>query len=55
MNHPEVEQLKEWDRTLVWHPFTQMAEYEPLIIERAQGATLIDVDGNPYLDGVASL
>lgn len=55
MNRPEVEQLKEWDRTAVWHPFTQMAEYEPLIIERAQGATLIDVDGNQYLDGVASL
>jgi len=44
-----------WDRTLVWHPFTQMAEYEPLILERASGCTLVDIDGNQYLDGVSSL
>ena len=40
------EQLKAWDRTLVWHAFTQMAEYEPLIIERAEGCVLFDIDGN---------
>lgn len=43
------------DRRIVWHPFTQMAEYEPLIIERAYGCTLVDVDGHEYLDGVSSL
>jgi adenosylmethionine-8-amino-7-oxononanoate aminotransferase len=32
-----------------------MAEYEPFIIERGEGCTLIDVDGNQYLDGVSSL
>ena len=32
-----------------------MAEYEPLIIERAEGCTLFDIDGNAYLDGVSSL
>lgn len=47
--------LECWDRQIVWHPFTQMAEYEPLIIERAQGCTLVDVDGREYLDGVSSL
>ena len=47
--------LRDWDRTLVWHAFTQMAEYEPLAIERAEGCTLIDIDGNRYLDGVSSL
>ena len=52
---PTAEQLKTWDRTLVWHAFTQMAEYEPLVIERAEGCTLFDIDGNAYLDGVSSL
>lgn len=47
--------LLEWDRTLVWHGFTQMAEYEPFVIERAEGCELIDLDGRRYLDGVSSL
>ncbi len=55
MSEPTAEQLEAWDRTLVWHPFTQMAEYEPLIIERADGCLLIDIEGNEYLDGVSSL
>ncbi|MGQ9574988.1 MAG: adenosylmethionine--8-amino-7-oxononanoate transaminase [Thermoguttaceae bacterium] len=55
MSEPTVEQLKQWDRTVVWHAFTQMAEYEPLIIEQAEGCTLIDIEGNRYLDGVSSL
>lgn len=50
-----TEELKRWDREIVWHGFTQMAEYDPLIIENAEGCTLIDVDGNRYLDGVSSL
>ena len=45
----------QWDRTLVWHAFTQMAEYEPLVIERGEGCMLFDIDGNAYLDGVSSL
>ena len=49
------EDLERWDREIVWHPFTQMAEYEPLLIERAEGCTLYDIHGNAYLDGVASL
>jgi adenosylmethionine-8-amino-7-oxononanoate aminotransferase len=32
-----------------------MAEYEPLILERARGCTLVDIDGNEYLDGTSSL
>ena len=47
--------LLEWDRTLVWHAFTQMAEYEPFVIERAEGCVLVDIDGNEYIDGVSSL
>ena len=49
------EQLAKWDREVVWHPFTQMSEYEPLIIERASGCTLVDIHGREYLDGVSSL
>lgn len=52
------EQLEQWDKQYVWHPFTQMKQYakeRPLIIERGQGSYLYDVDGNRYLDGYASL
>lgn len=52
------EQLTEWDKKYVWHPFTQMEEYtgmHPLVIERGDGFYLIDVDGNKYIDGVSSL
>jgi adenosylmethionine---8-amino-7-oxononanoate aminotransferase len=52
---PTREQLLDWDRRLVWHAFTQMAEYEPLVIDRAEGCTLYDIDGRAYLDGVSSL
>jgi adenosylmethionine-8-amino-7-oxononanoate aminotransferase len=55
MSAPTPEQLRAWDRQAVWHPFTQMAEYEPLIIERAEGCRLYDIEGREYLDGVSSL
>jgi adenosylmethionine-8-amino-7-oxononanoate aminotransferase len=50
--------LAEWDRTYLWHPFTQMLEWmqeEPLIIERGRGPYLIDIEGRRYLDGVSSI
>ncbi len=47
--------LRHFDRHHVWHAFTQMAEYAPLIIERAERCTLIDIDGRRYLDGAASM
>ncbi|MBI1899945.1 MAG: adenosylmethionine--8-amino-7-oxononanoate transaminase [Planctomycetia bacterium] len=52
---PTRDELYRWDRQVLWHPFTQMAEYEPLLIERAQGCTLYDIDGRAYIDGVSSL
>jgi adenosylmethionine-8-amino-7-oxononanoate aminotransferase len=52
---PAAEDLRQWDRAHHWHAFTQMAEYEPLIIERAEGCRLIDIDGREYLDGASSL
>ncbi len=55
MEHRDKKDLFRWDREIVWHAFTQMAEYEPLVIERAEGCTLYDIDGNAYLDGVSSM
>ncbi len=52
------EQLKDWDKRYVWHPFTQMTDYmdgEPLVIERGEGFHLIDTGGRRYIDGVSSL
>jgi adenosylmethionine---8-amino-7-oxononanoate aminotransferase len=51
----------EWtarDASTVWHPFTQHANWtedRPVVVDRAEGPWLIDVDGRRYLDGVSSL
>ncbi|MGI8707650.1 MAG: adenosylmethionine--8-amino-7-oxononanoate transaminase [Actinomycetota bacterium] len=48
----------ERDRAVVWHGFTQMDSYlenSPVIVERAEGHYLIDVDGRRYLDAISSL
>jgi adenosylmethionine-8-amino-7-oxononanoate aminotransferase len=50
--------LADRDKQFVWHPFTQMQDWnaeEPLVIDRAEGNWLIDTDGTRYLDGVSSL
>ncbi len=49
------EQLEHWDKHCVWHAFTQMAEYEPWLVDQGEGCELVDVDGRRYLDGVSSL
>lgn len=46
------------DREYVWHPFTQMKDYEtkdPVVIEKGEGVYLYDSEGNKYIDGVSSL
>lgn len=53
-----TEQLAQWDHTYLWHPFTQMKEWEqeePVIIERGKGSYLIDTEGRRYLDGTSSI
>ncbi|MBA9026155.1 adenosylmethionine--8-amino-7-oxononanoate transaminase [Peribacillus huizhouensis] len=58
MEHDEMQNLENWDKEYVWHPFTQMKNYQqtkPLIIERGQGSYLYDIEGKKYLDGYASL
>ena len=40
MDKEKIRHLEEADRRLIWHPFTQMQDYEketPLIIERGEG------------------
>lgn len=52
------ERIVELDKRRVWHPYTPMQDYrervEPLVIARAEGSRLYDVDGRCYLDGNAS-
>ena len=50
--------LVDWDKRYLWHPFTQMQEWlaeEPVIIVRGEGCYLIDIAGNRYIDGIASM
>ncbi|HZH49267.1 MAG TPA: aminotransferase class III-fold pyridoxal phosphate-dependent enzyme, partial [Nitrospira sp.] len=53
-----IRQLEEWDHRYLWHPFTQMQEWEaeePVIIEQGKGAYLVDTEGRRYLDGTSSI
>jgi adenosylmethionine-8-amino-7-oxononanoate aminotransferase len=46
------------DEAVVWHGFTQMATFadnSPIIVERAEGHELIDVEGRRFLDAISSL
>jgi adenosylmethionine-8-amino-7-oxononanoate aminotransferase len=47
--------LRALDKNVLWHPFTQQAEWDPLVISHGEGNYLVDVDGRRYLDGVSSL
>src|SRR5512134_2045479 len=50
--------LEQSDRRYVWHPFTQMKEWEqetPLIIAGGRDCFVRDIQGRWYLDGVSSL
>ncbi|MDD5291908.1 MAG: adenosylmethionine--8-amino-7-oxononanoate transaminase [Candidatus Omnitrophica bacterium] len=50
--------LADSDKKYIWHPFTQMRDWqndEPLIIQEAKGCYLKDVKGRQFLDGVSSL
>src|SRR6476469_5594046 len=55
---PSTRQLIDWDHQYLWHPFTQMQEWEqekPLIIARGKGPYLIDTEGKRFLDGTSSI
>ncbi len=52
--------MNEWqekDLKYIWHPCSQMKDYEempPIVIERAKGLYLYDIDKNRYADVVSS-
>src|SRR5579859_423097 len=50
-------EIVELDKRHVWHPYTPMdawAGEDPIVVARARGAWLEDVDGTRYLDGNSS-
>jgi len=50
--------LRRLDRSHLWHPFTQMADWtrgEPIVIAAGEGPYLIDTAGRRFLDGCSSL
>jgi adenosylmethionine-8-amino-7-oxononanoate aminotransferase len=52
MNNWQEEDLK-----YIWHPCSQMKDYEelpPIVIERGEGINLYDTEGNTYKDVVSS-
>ncbi|MEK3885116.1 adenosylmethionine--8-amino-7-oxononanoate transaminase [Paenibacillus sp. PL2-23] len=52
------EQLTALNKAYLWHPFTQMKDYnaaDPLIIERGDGIMLYDLQGRAYYDGFSSV
>ena len=46
------------DKARVWHPYTAMDEYrervDPIVVDRADGPWLFDVDGRRYIDANSS-
>lgn len=58
MNPEDIRRLVELDRLYLWHPFTQMKEWnetEPIIIVEGRDCFIKDIKGRWYLDGVSSL
>ena len=57
-NREPSENLGSLDKKFLWHPFSQMSDWEaeePLVIVGGEGVYLEDVQGKRYLDGVSSL
>jgi adenosylmethionine-8-amino-7-oxononanoate aminotransferase len=53
-----MNRVAELDHAHLWHPFTQQRGWvaeEPVVVERAEGTDLIDVEGRRYIDGTSSL
>ena len=50
--------LEAADKRVLWHPFTQMADFvreDQILVERATGSELVDTRGRVYLDANSSL
>lgn len=52
------EELLRLDKSALWHPYTEMSSYidrgAPLVVGRAAGSRLEDLNGRSYIDGNAS-
>ncbi len=52
--------MKNWaekDLEYIWHPCSQMKDYEelkPIVIKKGEGIYLYDIEGNKYLDVISS-
>ncbi len=49
--------LRELDKRYIWHPYTQMKDFEKrdlLFVDRAEGVYLWDLEGNRYYDTISS-
>lgn len=58
MQELDTATLRKYDSDYLWHPFTQMSEWEGadnLVITRGEGSYIVDSEGNRYLDGVAAI
>lgn len=54
----EIARWQKKDQHFIWHPFTQMQEWEteaPTIIVKGDGVRLTDITGRTYLDGTSSI
>lgn len=57
MNQKQIAVLQQRDLAHIWHPCSQMKDYEtlpPIIINSAQGSYLYAADGTKYLDIISS-
>ncbi len=53
----DTKELKRLDKELIWHPYTQMKDFEKrdlLFVDRARGVHLFDIDGKKYYDTISS-
>jgi adenosylmethionine---8-amino-7-oxononanoate aminotransferase len=54
-----MKSLDKDDKQFVWHPYTQMKDWKQnnnnKVIVKGEGFYLVDLDGNKYLDGIASM
>jgi adenosylmethionine-8-amino-7-oxononanoate aminotransferase len=52
------ERIVDLDKARIWHPYTPMDAYrqevDPIVVDRAAGPFLFDVDGRRYIDANAS-
>jgi adenosylmethionine---8-amino-7-oxononanoate aminotransferase len=58
MNGLTREQIISLDKKLIWHPYTPMRRYiddvDPVVVDRAEGMYLYDLNGARLIDGNAS-